>query len=84
MKLLGPHISLLTEDRMVFQAYDYLQGTCRGDDWSVGDKVQDEEEKDVAVMCKFAVISYIWDNVKSGQLDGDVVSVSTLKGRARS
>jgi len=85
MKLLCPHISLLTEDRMVFQAYDYLQGTCRGDDWSVGDKVQDEEEKDgageqllLAVMCKCAVISYIWDNVKSGQLDGDVVSVSTL------
>jgi len=85
MKHLCPHISLLTEDRMVFQAYDYLQKTCRGDDWKVGDEVIDDEEKDgsgeqllLAVMCKCAVISYIWDNVKAGQPDGDVASVSTL------
>jgi len=85
MKDLCSHITFLSDNPTVWQAYDYLQKTLKDENWKVGDEVLHEDEKDKSgemlllnVMCKCAVVSYIWDNVRSGQSNGDVESISTL------
>jgi len=85
IKDLASHIDFLTQEPVVFQAWDYLMKTVEDDKWNTGDEVLGDEEKDgpgeqlvLAVLCKVAVIHYVWENVQAGIPDGDVTSISTL------
>jgi len=85
IKDLASHIDFLNQEPVVSHAWDYIVATVEKDDFSPGDEVLGESEKEgpgemlvLSILCKLAVINYIWDNVQAGVPDGDVPSVSTL------
>jgi len=85
LKSVASHIDFLDMEPTIKQAWEFLQKTLQDDNWNVGDEVLGDEEKDgpaelllVVILCKCAVVSYMWDMVQGGSEDGEVPSISTL------
>ena len=85
IKELASHVDFLSQEPVVSSAWEYIVATVEAEEWKAGDEILGESEEDgpgemlvLAVLCKLAVISYVWDNVLAGVPNGDVASVSTL------